>query len=71
MRVLIARLQADLSDQRASGRVCQGTLLSREQYLADIEQWGLDDVRLAPRGSMTHDQISLWTAAIGQPRHRH
>src|SRR5262249_30138337 len=32
--------------------VCQGTLLSREQYLMDIERWGYADARTAPHGEM-------------------
>ena len=31
-------------------KVCQGTLLSREQYLVDIALWGYEDARLEPRG---------------------
>jgi hypothetical protein len=44
--------------------VCQGTLLSRAQYLVDIDEWGYEDARAAPRGSMTDEQIEVWTAAI-------
>jgi hypothetical protein len=43
--------------------VCRGTLLSRAQYLADTEQWGYEDPRLAPRGKMTPDEVLHWTAA--------
>jgi hypothetical protein len=45
-------------------RVCQGTLLSREQYLPDIEQWGYVDARERPRGPMSAEAITHWTAAI-------
>jgi len=45
-------------------RVCRGTLTSRAQYLVDIERWGYEDARLAPHGSMTDDEASIWTAAI-------
>jgi hypothetical protein len=45
-------------------RICQGTLLSREQYLPDIEQWGYADARERPRGEMSHEAINHWTAAI-------
>lgn len=43
--------------------VCQGTLLSREQYLMDIEQWGYEDARLRPRGNMSKPDIAAWTDA--------
>ena len=45
-------------------KVCQGTLLSRAQYLVDIDEWGYEDARLKPRGAMTEEQLRLWTAAI-------
>jgi hypothetical protein len=43
--------------------VCGGTLLSREQYLHDIEQLGYRDARLMPIGDMTADEIAAWTEA--------
>lgn len=44
--------------------VCQGTLLSRSQFLTDVADQGLVDARREPRGSMTPRQIELWTEAI-------
>jgi hypothetical protein len=46
-------------------RVCYGTLLSREQYLVDIGIWAYEDARRKPRGLMTPEEITHWTAAIG------
>jgi Nucleotidyl transferase of unknown function (DUF2204) len=44
--------------------LCQGTLLSREQYLDDIEHWGYKDARLQPTlGAMTAEEVARWTAA--------
>jgi hypothetical protein len=43
--------------------LCRGTLLSREQYLVDVER-GMRDGRLPPTGSMTPDEIATWTDAI-------
>jgi hypothetical protein len=51
----------------AAARVCRGTLLSRKQYLTDIEQWGFRDSRLPPFGSMSVPEIARWTAAIDEP----
>jgi hypothetical protein len=48
----------------ADERLCRGTLLSREQYIADIEQWGYRDPRLKPEGKMDSAAIAHWTAAI-------
>lgn len=42
--------------------LCQGTLLSRMQYLADTEEWGYTDPRLA-LGTMTEEQLIRWTDA--------
>lgn len=49
-------------------RICQGTLLSREQFLIDIQQWGYLDARLLPGGNMTRAEADLWTAAIGEKK---
>ena len=65
MRHLINRLSAELGGDDTAGRLCQGTLISREQYLADTLEWGYADGRMAPRGNMTPDQVSDWTVAIG------
>jgi hypothetical protein len=45
-------------------RVCFGTLLSREQYLHDVQELGYIDARLRPHGTMTPEQIAVWTEAI-------
>jgi hypothetical protein len=44
---------------------CRGTLLSREQYLPDLE-WGRRDARLAPEGRMSAEEIAIWTRAIAR-----
>jgi hypothetical protein len=43
--------------------VCAGTLLSREQYLHDIERQGYLDARLT-RATMTNRDVARWTKAI-------
>src|SRR5262249_54982021 len=45
----------------APGRVCQGTLISREQYLTDVEEWGYADARLVPPGTMSPGDVQIWT----------
>lgn len=42
--------------------LCRGPLLSRLQYLDDVERWGYTDVRTDPRVHMTEAEILLWTA---------
>lgn len=39
--------------------LCQGTLLSRTQYLVDVQQRGFQDVRLPPQGTLTRRQIRM------------
>ncbi|MGH7965206.1 MAG: hypothetical protein ACRERD_25925 [Candidatus Binatia bacterium] len=66
MRELMSRLQQELQGASLVERICQGTLLSREQYLTDITHWGYHDARLSPTGLMTPEDIAHWTAAIGE-----
>jgi hypothetical protein len=63
INLLLSRLQQEepLVGQEP---LCQGTLLSRAQYLIDIHQWGYRDARLPPRGRMNPQDIAHWTAAI-------
>jgi hypothetical protein len=44
--------------------VCAGTLLSREQYLHDVEQLGYVDGRLTPASTMQPGDVAIWTEAI-------
>jgi hypothetical protein len=64
------RVLLDLADRlrhdppaNGDGPVCGGPLLSRTQYLADTEEWGCADPRLAPLGRMSAKQVSRWTDA--------
>jgi len=45
------------------GRLCRGPLLSRSQYLVDVEEWGYRDAREEPVGPMGAADIAHWTAA--------
>jgi hypothetical protein len=66
MDELIKRQRQDRHDRgipAASERLCRGTLLSRSQYLADIERWGYRDARLQPIGPMTQEELEIWTRA--------
>ena len=64
---VVDELQQRFAAMRASPlteRLCQGTLVSRAQYLVDIGQYGFADARLAPRGNMTPEHAIFWTWAI-------
>jgi hypothetical protein len=62
---LIARLQ---SEKRTAGaeHICRGTLLSRKQYLLDIQERGFRDARLQQRVHMNAKDIVHWTRAIAK-----
>jgi hypothetical protein len=63
MEELIARLR---NETKTAGpeHLCRGTLLSRQQYLVDVQAWGFRDARLEERVHMSGQDISDWTQAI-------
>jgi len=63
LRELMSRLERELT-RSSTDRVCQGTLISRAQYLVDVGHWDYADPRLAPRGNMTSAECVRWTAGI-------
>ena len=58
---LIHRVQTGPSENT---RVCRGTLLSRQQYLRDVEERGFRDARQDSRVNMSSQDIQHWTEAI-------
>lgn len=64
MEDLQARLSEDLKTPTPPEKVCVGTLLSREQYLSDIDAWQYQDARLSPLGKMSPEETEQWTEAI-------
>ena len=64
MHELLRRLTTSLGAPSPTERVCRGTLLSRQQYLIDTEQWGFLDARLRPDNPMSESDIATWTAGI-------
>jgi hypothetical protein len=66
MEQLTERLASELRAVPPPHPICQGTILSREQYLPDVDQWGYIDARLFPHGSLTPEETAAWTEAIGQ-----
>jgi hypothetical protein len=61
---LISRLEQQNARAPTDPLVCRGTLLSRAQYLVDVEDWGLQDARLGPETNMTASDLALWTDVI-------
>ena len=65
-RELAAKLRRD-SEQAAADH-CQGTLLSATQYLRDVDLGGYRDARLSPLGTMSHEEIAIWSANFMKPK---
>jgi len=68
-RWVMDKLTARLAEETrvaptADAHVCAGTLLSREQYLHDVERLGYVDGRLTPASTMTPEDVAVWTDAI-------
>lgn len=66
VEALTARLRREGATEPLREKVCRGTLLSRAQYLVDIDEWGCSDARLDPRVAMSEDDIAHWTRAIDE-----
>lgn len=71
MDELLERLRHETHSAPQQHNICLGTLLSREQYLDDIGEQGLQDGRLIPFGNMTVQDTAIWTQAIPRDRHAH
>ena len=65
MEDLITRLRSE-ARTAVPERLCRGTLLSRQQYLVDVHEWGFRDARLEERVQMNEEDIAEWTDAIGK-----
>jgi len=57
---LLEQAKADAS-RPAEERLCRGPILSRGQYLIDLEEWDYRDARLKPQGNMTEEEVEIWT----------
>lgn len=68
---LLERLRQEIHRPPSDPAICMGLLLSREQYLMDIEQWGYQDARIVPFGNMTAKDTAHWTEAIQHKDHDH
>ncbi|MCD6076236.1 MAG: hypothetical protein K0R89_174, partial [Ramlibacter sp.] len=65
MQDLLDKMAAEIAQPPAHDpHVCAGTLLSREQYLHDVERLGYIDGRLTPVSTMTPEDVATWTDAI-------
>jgi hypothetical protein len=58
-----ARVLEETRAGNSDEKICYGTVISRQQYLKDIEEWGYQDARLV-HGTMNEAEIAHWTAGI-------
>ncbi len=68
LKGLLSRATAETGLDEADAKLCQGTLVSRAQYLPDIERWGYRDARESGRSKINGAEIEAWTNAIGKER---
>ena len=64
MDELLARVQAEQQRPHGEDGICQGTLLSREQYLFDVQRREQRDARIE-HGHIRPEHCDIWTAAVG------
>jgi hypothetical protein len=64
MEELGHRLAQELKEPPPKEKICNGTIISRQQYLKDITDRGYKDARLQPLGNMSGDEIAQWTKGI-------
>jgi hypothetical protein len=60
------RVSKETREPDAKEKICYGTVISRQQYLKDIHDWGYRDARLRPLGNMSAEDIAHWTAGIAE-----
>ncbi len=63
MTELVRRLELDQKGPSQDENICNGTLLSRNQFISDVESNRLLDARLTERSAMTVEQVKAWTLA--------
>ncbi len=64
MEEFAKRLANELAQSDPLEKICFGTIISRQQYLKDVTEWGYKDARLEPLGNMTAEEIAEWTKGI-------
>jgi hypothetical protein len=67
---LISRLPVE-PETALPERLCRGALLSRSQYLVDLDDWGYLDARVRPFGRMTDEDAAAWSDEATDKPHAH
>ena len=63
MHELARRMTDETQAGSTAEKICYGTIISRQQYLKDVGEWGYADAR-ATDAHMSEDEIEQWTAGI-------
>ena len=63
MEKLLCRVESEQQAGPPDTNVCNGTFLSRNQFISDIEVDSFLDGRLGGRSAMTVEEIKEWTVA--------
>lgn len=62
---LLARAaRQNAKSEAGDSKLCQGTLLSRDQYNSDVDMYGYADGRLAPTGNMSEAELNTYLSAV-------
>lgn len=64
LQKLFNRLHRELQAGGSPEPICRGPMLSRAQYLIDVEHWGYHDPRIEPAGPLTLRQLAEWNEAM-------
>jgi hypothetical protein len=70
MDELLHLLESERNTPSPTTNLCNGTLLSRNQFISDIELASLLDARLSERSVMTPEEIKAWTLAGEIEQHK-
>jgi hypothetical protein len=63
MEQLSERVRQETHEGNMDEKICYGTVISRQQYLKDVDEWAYHDARLV-LGTMNEQEIAQWTAGI-------
>jgi hypothetical protein len=66
LETLMERLRAEIHQPVNPERLCQGTLMSRQQYLVDVEQWGFQDARFSRAAGLSEEVLRDWRKRVDQ-----
>ena len=61
---LTDRVRKEAALEADQEKICRGTLLSRDQYMTDVEVHGFEDGRLEPNGKLSAEQLDEYTTYI-------